>query len=285
MNLILDSGAYSAWTKKIDINIEEYKDFIMEYIDVFDYVVNLDRIPGEYGRMGTEEERETSAAIGYQNYWYLISNGVPKQKLIHVFHQDERMFWLERMIQEMEYIGIAPSKDRNTIQKREWLDKCMKVACRSDGYPKIKFHAFGVTSIELLRKYPWYSADSSSWMAFSKYGAVLIPRTDGRYYDYTRTPYTIFLSIKSPKRLMEGRHFDSLSPMQQEKVIEYIERKKFILGSSTTDENGKEVIIEEGLRNNGILRDQINMMFYIDFAKSIPPWPWRYKFNGQQGLF
>ena len=285
MNLILDSGAYSAWTKKTPINLKEYCQFALDNLSVFDYIVNLDMIPGEYGRQGTDKERETSAALGYQNYWYMIGQGVPKHKLIHVFHQDENFFWLNRMVQEMEYIGLSPANDRNTQQKRDWLDNCMHHVCKSDGYPKIKFHAFGVTSIQLLRKYPWFSADSSSWMAFSKFGAILVPKSFGRERDYSRNPYTIFLSLKSPKTKMEGRHFFSLSKIEQERVVQYIHEKGFNLGASTITDEGEETIIQEGLMNNGLLRDQINMMFYMDFAKSLPKWPWRYRHNGQQGLF
>ena len=162
MNLFLDSGAYSAWTKKTPVNIEEYGRFALKHLKHFEAIANLDVIPGEFGRKGSKAEVDESARQGYENYHVLLNMGIPKDKLIHIFHQDEDFYWLKLMIEEgMQYIGISPANDRTTQQKRDWLDKCMEYVTDKDGYPIVKFHAFGVTSIQLLRKYPWYCMTDS----------------------------------------------------------------------------------------------------------------------------
>ena len=47
IGLLIDSGAFSAWTQGKEINlVDDYIDFCLQYIDIADAVVNLDVIPG-----------------------------------------------------------------------------------------------------------------------------------------------------------------------------------------------------------------------------------------------
>ena len=270
MNLFLDSGAYSAWTNRKPISLKDYGKFILEHIEHFDAVANLDVIPGEFGRRGTEAEREESARLGFANYRKLIKMGVPKDKLMHIFHQDERFYWLEKMVEETEYIGISPANDRTVPKKRTWLDQCMKYVTDEKGYPKRKLHAFGLTSIPLLLRYPFFSCDSTSWLYMARYGAVFVPKHDGRSYTYLRSPYSIFFSTRSAANSIEGKHYKTLSTVEQKYLCNYIEEKGFKL---------------EDAIESGTIRDQLNMMYYMDLEASLPKWPWRFKNNGQKSLF
>ena len=45
VNLFLDSGAFSALTQGIEINIYQYIDFIKKHLDVLEVYANLDFIP------------------------------------------------------------------------------------------------------------------------------------------------------------------------------------------------------------------------------------------------
>jgi hypothetical protein len=270
VNLFLDSGAYSAWTSRKPISLKEYGKFILEHLEYFDAVANLDVIPGEFGRKGTPEELEESAKLGYENYWKLIDMGVPKDKLVHIFHQDESFHWLKKMVSEMKYIGISPANDRTVPQKRVWLDQCMNYVTDEKGYPKLKLHAFGLTSIPLLRRYPFYSADSTSWLFMARYGAVFVPKSNHSGYNYERSPYSIFFSERSAANSIEGKHYQNLSNVEQQYLRNYIEGKGFKLDDAI---------------NNGIVRDQLNMMYYMDLEASLPEWPWRFKNDGQKRLF
>jgi hypothetical protein len=271
VNLMLDSGAFSAWTSQEDISIEEYGQFILEHLDHFEYIVNLDVIPGEGGRAILPEEQEDAAEQGRKNYWYLINMGVPKEKLIHVFHQGERFYWLEKMIDEMSYIGISPANDRTTEQKIQWLDSCMDYVTDRKGRPTIKFHGFAVTSVRLMLRYPWYSVDSTSWVVYGKFGMILIPHKSQGAYDYRKT-YRIFVSARSPKVAMDGKHITTLSCDEKNYILEYIKEQGFKLGKSHIDDFGKEHKIIEGLCNNHILRDNFNMLYYVGLQKTIEPW-------------
>lgn len=183
---MLDSGAFSAWTKKINIDLDEYIDFCLQHLDYIDYVINLDVIPGEFGQKALPvEEIERSASEGWANYEYMTKQGIPKEKLIHIFHQGEDFKWLEKIVDAMPYIGLSPANDRSTSEKMQWLDDCMKYVCDDKGYPKVKWHGFAVTSLRLMFRYPWYSVDSvagDSLLLVKEAGRIRVDTIEDLYY-------------------------------------------------------------------------------------------------------
>jgi len=294
-NIILDSGAFTAWTKKVNIDIDEYAKFVLEYIDHLDYVVGLDVIPAEFGRKPTVTEIEESASMGWNNYQYLLGKGIPKEKLIHVFHQGENFKWLERMVEEIPYIGLSPANDRTTGEKKKWLDQCMKYVTNENGMPKVKFHGFAVTAFELVKRYPWYSVDSATWIISAGIGVIFVPRMKDGIYSYEIPPYTILVSNRH--RLKGKRnHISFFSKDRRKYFLQYFEYKGFTLGQSVLksvpvgyklkkdkkpeetwwdkDHTCVEEVIEVGLSNGVLLRRQINIIYFMDFEKSLPQWPW-----------
>lgn len=299
ISIILDSGAFSAWTRGAEINIDEYCQFCLENQDIFDYVVNLDVIPGKFGnkKLG-REEIERSASKGYENYLYLLSKGVPKEKLIHVFHQNEDFSWLKRMVKEMEYIGLSPANDRTTPEKIAWLDLCMQHVLDDKGMPLVKFHGFAVTSLRIMMRYPWYSVDSTSWVMRSRMGSVLVPRYKKGDWIYDEDSWKVIVSSRSPAAQDAGKHFSGFSPEIQKVILNYFESKGYKIGISEfhienasyqlkdnerwcgKEFEGKrevETIIQEGLSNSYKQRDEMNILYYQDLEKALPKWPWAFK--------
>ena len=202
-NLILDSGAFSAWTKKAEVNIDQYAEFILQHIDYISYVVNLDVIPGEWGRIPTVKESELSCQKGFENYYYLLEKGVPKEKLIHVFHQGDSFKWLQKMMKECtDYIGISPANDKTTSQKMKWLDEVYgDYICDCEGISKIRTHGFGVTAPELLLRYPWYSVDSATWVLQAAFGSCLIPiYSEENGCDFSKVPLSVTFSLENKSK-------------------------------------------------------------------------------------
>ena len=67
IGLLIDSGAFSAWTQGKEINlVDDYIDFCLQYIDIADAVLNLDVIPGRPYKKLTPEEYEKSAEQGWR---------------------------------------------------------------------------------------------------------------------------------------------------------------------------------------------------------------------------
>ena len=304
LSIMLDSGAFSAWNKKVAININEYLFFCLKWLDCFEYIVNLDVIPGTFGdKAPSDVEVERSAQKGYSNYCYLLANGIPKDKLIHVFHQGEKFDWLIKMVEEIPYIGLSPANDRTTSEKRAWLDDCMNYVLDDKGYPCVKFHGFGMTSLSLMLRYPWYSVDSTSWVLTGRFGSLFVPLRRNVKSIYDKQAWKVCVSSRSPKNKEEGQHFTTFTEMEQRVISDYFEEKGFTIGKSEIkkepityklkegenwfDKNTGEVevVLEPGLCNDHNQRDEINIMYFLDLERSMTPWPWAFKRDkGMKGL-
>lgn len=167
--VMLDSGAFSAWNNDFVIDRQQYCDFILEckrrYPTARMYPVNLDVIPGKQGDKITKDQVEESAEKGWDNYQFFKRNGI---ETIHVFHEGEHFKWLDLCIKEVDYIGISPCNDSSSPKKFAWLEEAF------DRVPEgKKTHGFAVTSKRLMRMFPWYSVDSASWGIMSGYGFVM----------------------------------------------------------------------------------------------------------------
>jgi len=227
VDLILDSGAYSCWKRKESLTLQEYIDFIHQYPKLIHEAVNLDRIPGEWGRVPSTTEVEASASEGWDNLIEMRKQGI---EAMPVYHMGERRYWLEKMIGEgFNYIGISPANDRTTAQKVEWLDDIFHFLCGDKGYPQVKTHGFGVTALPILDRYPWFSADSITWVLIGVYGGVLIPQWAGDHYDYSLSPLVVSFSERD---LVAGNnkrkdHITSFGKTAQKYILDYIEQEGF----------------------------------------------------------
>lgn len=283
LSMLLDSGAFSAWTKHSSVDLDAYIAFIKEHKDDFEYYVNLDCIPGEWGRKPTREEIEASAAKGYANYEYMLSKGIEKDRLIHVFHQHEDWKWLKKMVKEIPYIGLSPANDSTQPSKKRWLDECMMYTTDDCGYPLVKTHGFAVTGVGFMYRYPWFSVDSLTWRLCAGYGGIFVPAWNMKgEFIYSRTPLATKITVRGSTREIVMRRFDFLSTQEKDKVYEYIASKGFKMGKSVM-EDGKEKIIEEGLVNSHKQRELLNIMFFEDFLARIDPFPHR-RYKGKELL-
>lgn len=254
ISLMLDSGAFSAWMAQKEIPIADYGKFVCEYMNDFDLVVNLDVIPGKFGQKNiTPQELQDSVNKGFDNYKTLLSMGIPREKLIHVFHQGEDFTYLSQMTDEMDYIGISPGNDRTTAEKKVWLDQCMKYVLDKNGNPKVKFHGFGITSLHLIYRYKWYSVDSTTWVVNGKFGRILYPKTKFGAFTYKESPIIIPISKESPDKYQDD-HYKSLSSIEQAKVKAYLKERNFSIKS---------------VSSRCISRDRANMRFFLDMEQTL----------------
>jgi hypothetical protein len=165
------------WKKHL-VNIDKYLEHLNKYKDIIWRGVNLDVIPGEQGSVPTEEQIIEAAEQGWKNYKYLKERG---WDTIHVYHQGEPIWVLNRMLDECDYIGVSPCNDSSEKAKMEWLDISFRHIMNYD-YSKnpriqkgqiIKTHGFAVTSKRLVERYPWYTVDSSSYSLTAAMGNIL----------------------------------------------------------------------------------------------------------------
>jgi len=174
---LLDSGAFSAWNSGRAIDLKEYisyaRDFIARHCDKIDqiYVVNLDVIPGVQGVKPTKKEVEDAARQGWENMIRFEKAGLTP---VHIFHQGESFEWLVRIAARHRYIGISPNNDASIKSKFNWMQRVYSIIKARN-----MTHGFAVTARKLMQAFPWYSVDSTSWMAPTMYGkAVFTPEFD-----------------------------------------------------------------------------------------------------------
>ncbi|MGA3115759.1 MAG: hypothetical protein ABSF90_15155 [Syntrophobacteraceae bacterium] len=232
--IIIDSGAFSVWNKGETIDFNKYLQYCMDNIKNATYVVNLDIIPGQPGDKNLrlmQSEVECSASEGYENYKKMIQAGIPKEKVIHVFHQGESWKWLEHMADEMTYIGLSPGNDRSREEKIDWLMDCMKYVTDCDGRPIIKFHGFAVTSLKAVRLFPWASIDSSTWGIAAGLGRIMIPRRKGDgWWDFSSDTPLIYNCSQVQDNL---EHVDHQPGSVQDLISDYFQSLDLAKGEST----------------------------------------------------
>jgi len=165
---IKEVEANGQWKKKL-VDIDKYLEFLNKNKDMIYRAVNLDVIPGKQGSVPTQKEILKAAEQGWQNYLYMKKNG---WNTIHVFHQGEPLWVLQRMLDECDYIGISPNNDSSEKGKFMWMDEIFRYILNSNN-PTIKTHGFAVTSKTLVNRYPWTSVDSSTFSLSAAMGNVL----------------------------------------------------------------------------------------------------------------
>ena len=179
--LLVDSGAHSAHTKGIKLNLEEYIEYANKHIDQITLYVQVDKIPGVYLMPKTAKDFLEAPELSWENYLYMREKSKDPDKLIPVFHMGEDFKWLRNMCDyrfsdgsHIPYIGLSPRGDVSLKAKYDFSAECFAVI-QSSTNPNVKTHAFGATSLEMLEKLPYTSADSTTWVLVSAYGQVWMP--------------------------------------------------------------------------------------------------------------
>ena len=295
VELFLDSGAFSAWSQNKTIDIDEYIQFIKENKDAIDVYANLDSIG--------------DPVKTWDNQMYMESKGLHP---LPVYHYGEDIKWLLRMLKKgYDYIALGGMVPISNDQLIRWLDNLFsKYLTDPKGIPCIKVHGFGLTSLELMLRYPWWSVDSTSWVITGRMGAIYIPKFKNGKWIYDENSWKINVSNRSPNVKDSGKHISTMSPMEKEILMKYITEKGYKLGHSDFEwvpqdhelkENekwvgGKELVVgdkreleimtELGISNQYQMRDEMNIMYFLDLEKSMPEWPWQFiKKEESAGMF
>lgn len=161
-----------------------------KYISVY---ATIDKIPGVFGKRRTYEELVDSARQSYENHQRLKNEfGLTP---IPVYHQGEPIEWLAKLLEDGEpYIGIACAKDASRLSQQHWLDHTFTLLTDRHGRPYAKTHGFGITNVRHLLRYPWFTADSTTWALSAGFGQVYLPRFVGGKPNYDVMPHILAVS-------------------------------------------------------------------------------------------
>lgn len=148
VHLMLDSGAFSAWKQGGEIDVNCYIAYIQR-----------SRI-GKYIALDVVGDPEKSDAHVRQ----MEEAGLHP---IPVFHFGSDFRWLDRYAARYPYIALG-----GTVGKPKRVRDAFfaEVFAR---HPQIHYHGLGMTTPELLSRYPWFSVDSTTWLVGKKQGRLV----------------------------------------------------------------------------------------------------------------
>ncbi len=177
--LFIDSGAFSAWTRGKQIDVDEYINWINERADFIDLYGQVDVIPGDRVKGHTQEQVAEAARATWENYLYMRPKMKNPDGLLYTFHVGEpynylreALEWTDEDGKHIPYIALGGMVGKPTPVKKAFLDSCFNIIEKSSN-PKVKTHAFGMTSFPLLEQYPITSADSTSWIMTGATGSIM----------------------------------------------------------------------------------------------------------------
>lgn len=182
-NVVLDSGAFTAWASGKEVDIAGYSMWARSVQANRGNVrcVNLDVIPGQFGRTSTQAEREYGMKASVRNADRLRRDGLD---VMEVFHQDEPFSFLDLLLErlpERGVLGISPRNDVAQGAKLGWQAEVLRyLIVKHKVTPKTmpRMHGLAVTAGKMLHQFPYYSVDSSSWQVPDMYGRYV--DRDGR---------------------------------------------------------------------------------------------------------
>jgi hypothetical protein len=244
----MDSGAFSARTQGFDLSPIDYGNFIKRYSDQIPYFANLDVIPKRGYITVNQAAKRTKEN---QRILEDLTGRVP----LPVYHKAEPIEFLDEYLENYEYICIGGLMNQ-TITERQ----CFDVVFEKNKKYNRKLHAFGLANNKMLRRYPWLSADSSSWLMQAKIGIIVIPRERNGEYDYSQSPIAMPISDKCAGRSWYGLHFETKSEYEKDYVRKYLEHLNVEFNSLLTYAQSRHLV---------------NLHYWIEFGKTL-------ELNGRQ---
>ena len=180
--LFIDSGAHSFFSEMADEGIEsasvhkkksKTKETPQEYFDKY-----LEWLIKNYHRIDYYAELDIGEIVGQETVleWRkrLKEHNI-YDKCVTVYHP-KVMTWEDYidMLEDSQSGYVALEGDRSG-RKRLNYNKLIKPAYERG----IKVHGFAMTKTEVLKNYPFYSVDSTSWLQSEMYGTIPF-HNDGR---------------------------------------------------------------------------------------------------------
>ena len=225
-SVMIDSGAYSAWTRGVEIDLGKYIEYCQEMIhrgkqegkEVL--VVNLDVIPGKKGQTRSLSKIRSPANIsvieeaaekGYQNLKKMIKAGL---KPIHVFHQGEDWKWLHKMVELTDYIGISPANDLCVDARKKWIVSVFEYMYKHN--IEVDTHGFGVWMSPILKSLPFTSCDAVSWMLLAAMGSINYPVGGFSNPDYSQIPHSLHVSARLSSKGLGKLTKEKLKMLEQD---------------------------------------------------------------------
>lgn len=154
-HVFVDSGGFSAREHGVPIDVRKYRDMLLALRGYWDLCANLDT---------------NSLEESLQNQQILEAAGLCPIPVYHLeeYVKPETQALIRSWCSEypMVAISLASKVGSQSVDPTRYLDYVFNAAGT-----KTKIHGFGATRQDILMQYPFYSVDSTTWVASSKFGA------------------------------------------------------------------------------------------------------------------
>lgn len=200
--VLIDSGAFTAFTLGKEIKAQEYLAWAEGFKSRWEHKLAFLRF-FTLDVIGDQDATERNQA-------YLEQNGLDPIPIV-TFGADLKS--LDEMLVKYDYIalgGLVPYRS-NKVRLRSWLDACFARVMRhkKETGEMRKVHLLGVTTDWVLKRYPCYSTDSSSWVGCLRFGnggasgIKSIPRYGEGDAAFAATIHTLRSEIRKYQRMQD----------------------------------------------------------------------------------
>ncbi len=272
MKMMVDSGAFSAFTRGEPVGLGEYIQWLQSKSSGRPFLyVNLDVI-GDDG------------SKSYRNWITMRKEGLAP---IPVYHIGTPEKYLVRYLERTNFIAIGAIASMDKELRRISLDRVWKdfLTGRS-GLPITKCHALGMTSPYLMARYPWYSVDSTAWLVPAIWGRLLLPgRSNEGGWNYSKR-WAVKATPGARSSKWGGDSVYALTPHQKRMARQYLEEIEVPWGFWEEEENPPESREEKTRvgRKTFYTRAYVNTLFYQRLADGLP-FPRQFQHNPPKTLF
>lgn len=272
--MFLDSGAFGLYakygrgkpeqdryryfkSKKFKRYVDNYAKFVLKWKDSIDYYANVDVL------------------YNPEMSWKILKYLERKYDLspIPVIHSMTPIEWVEKHVDAgYDFIGLG---GRGTGRMKElwkgWADQVFTYLCpaSNDYLPLVRVHGFALTSHEFITRFPWFSADSTSWVQAAAWGNIFVPAYRNKQFVFTEAPRIICVSPDSPT-LQNGTYHYLKAPRLERKILrKWLKEVNVPLGQDG----------EWGVMSEHNARKCANCRFFQILQDSLPQYPWPFKLN------
>jgi len=161
-SVFLDCGAYSAWTRGESIKLQDYVKYLKDNPGGYDVYPQLD-VKGDI--------RATK-----DNLTIMEKQGLKPIPVFHVASMPVSYF-KELVDKGYKYIALGAIAGEKGSEMRNLITVKLNaifdyVIDKKTKEVKVKLHGFGITAVDICLKYPFYSVDSTSWLASGMFGWI-----------------------------------------------------------------------------------------------------------------
>ena len=245
--------------------MDDYAKFVNKYDYMFDVFSNVDIIG--------------NPILTYRNQKYLEKrcNKTP----LPVVHFGASMDWIKKYLDKgYDYlalgglVGVSRSMSEEVVTN--WIDNCFETIADKNGMPRIKLHGFGLTSFRWMRRYPFYSVDSTSWTLTAGFGSIYVPLQKNGKWDFSKDPIQVKVTHDN-KRTKTGHatDYENLPNAAKKLVHKWLDYIQVPFGDRHDKSDNSET--RYGVSTHYLDRRCANVRYFESFRQSLPDWPWRFR--------